>query len=75
MGDSSPKVKDTTTHYDLNDKQTEADILYILGLIPKDKLLQLANNVAQIRKTVNFGKVFLRVSKGNVVRTGIYYEE
>ena len=61
--------------YDLKDPKVEADLLYILGIVPIGTLRKLADNVAQIRKGVNYGKVYLQLEKGLIKWIGVSTRE
>ena len=61
--------------YDLKDPKVVADLLSILGIVPIGTLRKLADNVAQIRKGVNYGKVYLQLEKGLIKWIGVSTRE
>ena len=67
MSDGNPSI--------LDDPKQRAEILYILGIVPLPVLRRVAENVALIRKTINFGSVYIELAKGDIDWIGINTKE
>lgn len=62
------------TRYDLNDRDTSATVLFILGIIPLQTLRRLAEKVANA-KSKGFARVFLDIEKSAIQWIGMTEKE